>query len=176
MQEMVASKDCVEAANPSLARKTRFHLLAQRGIGRKYGHTVDSLCGNPLCICDEHVIYRPWKALTKPTKWGEYANKVAALKVGKSFEIADYPHNQTEISKLRGGIGGNRVARFCAVFLAARESGSQRAELGNRGTLDDETMTQWFRVTHQVADSEGIWVRGRRFRSAPAFQRCGQPL
>ena len=86
-----------------------FQLLAQRGIERKYGHTVDSLCGNPLCVRDEHVIYRPWKALTKPTKWGAYAGKLAALKVGKSFEIADYPHSQPEISKLRGGIGGNRV-------------------------------------------------------------------
>ena len=76
-------KDCVEAANPSLARTTRFRLLAQRGISRKYGFTVD--CGSPLCIRDEHVIYRPWKAFTKPTKWGEYAKKLAALKVGKSF-------------------------------------------------------------------------------------------
>jgi hypothetical protein len=139
MQEMVASKDCVEAANPSLARKTRFHLLAQRGIGRKYGHTVDSLCGNPLCICDEHVIYRPWKALTKPTKWGEYANKVAALKVGKSFEIADYPHNQTEISKLRGGIGGNRVARLVR-FSVRRLSGSKGVRITKSGTWESRNI------------------------------------
>jgi hypothetical protein len=59
MQEMVTTKDCIEAANPSLARRTRFHLLEQTGIGRKYGFAVDSLCGNPLCIRDEHVIYRP---------------------------------------------------------------------------------------------------------------------
>lgn len=69
------------------------------------------------------MIYRPWKALTKPTKWGEYAKKLAALKVGKSFEIADYPHKQTEISKLRGGIGGNRLARFVR-FSVRRLSGS----------------------------------------------------
>jgi hypothetical protein len=123
MQEMVTREDCVEAANPSLARRMRFRLLAQRGIGRKYGFTVDSLCGNPLCIRDEHVVYRPWKALTKPTKWGEYAKKLAALKVGKSFEIADYPHSQTEISKLRGGIGGNRSARLVR-FAVCRLSGS----------------------------------------------------
>jgi len=30
---------------------------------------------------------------------------LAALKVGKSFEIADYPDSRPEISKLRGGIG-----------------------------------------------------------------------
>jgi hypothetical protein len=76
-------------ATPSFARKTRFRLLAQRGISRQYGFTVDSLCGNLLCIRDEHAIYRPWKALTKPTKWSEYAKELAALKVGKSFEIAD---------------------------------------------------------------------------------------
>jgi hypothetical protein len=111
MQRMT-EKDCIEAANPSLARRTRFQLLAQRGIKREYGFTVDALCGNPLCIRDEHVIYRQWKALTKPTKWGQYAEKLAALKVGKSFEIADYPHSQMEISKLRGGIGGNRSARL----------------------------------------------------------------
>jgi hypothetical protein len=88
--QKVARNDCVEAANPSLARRTRFQLLAQRGIGRKYGHTVDALCGNPLCIRDEHVVYRQWKMLTRPTKWGEYAEKLAALKVGKSFEIAAF--------------------------------------------------------------------------------------
>ena len=121
--QTVTKKDCVEAANPSLGRRTRFQLLAQRGIGRKYGFTVDSLCGNPLCIRDEHIIYRPWKALTKPTKWGEYAKKLAALKVGKSFEVADYPHSQTEISKLRGGIGGNRLSRLVR-FAVRRLSGS----------------------------------------------------
>ena len=123
MQEVLTKKDCVEAANPSLARTTRFRLLAQRGISRKYGFTVDSLCGNALCIRDEHVIYRPWKAFTKPTKWGEYAKRLAALKVGKSFEIADYPHSQREISKLRGGIGANRLARLVR-FNVRRLSGS----------------------------------------------------
>jgi hypothetical protein len=108
----VTVKDCVEAATASIARKTRFRLLADRGLNRQYGFTVDSLCGNPLCIHDEHVVYRPWKALTKPSKWGSYAKKLAALKVGKSFDIADYPHSQTEISKLRGGIGSNRLARL----------------------------------------------------------------
>jgi hypothetical protein len=48
---------------------------------------------------------------------------LAALKVGKSFEIADYPHSQTEISKLRGGIGGNRVARLIR-FSVRRLAGS----------------------------------------------------
>jgi hypothetical protein len=120
---MVTREDCVEAANPSLARRTRFQLLAQRGIGREYGFTVDSLCGNPLCIRDGHVVYRPWKSLTKPTKWGEYAKQLAALKVGKSFEIADHPHSQPEISKLRGGIGGNRSARLVR-FAVRRLSGS----------------------------------------------------
>ena len=121
--QMVTNEGCVEAADPSLARRTRFQLLAQRGIEHKYGHTVDALCGNPLCIRDEHVVYRQWKALTKPTKWGAYAEKLAALKVGKSFEIADYPHSQTEISKLRGGIGGNRSARLVK-FSVRRLSGS----------------------------------------------------
>ena len=121
--QKISKKDCVEAANPSLARRTRFQLLAQRGIGRRYGHTVDALCGNPLCIRDEHVIYRQWKAFTKPTKWGQYAETLATLKVGKSFEIADYPHSQTEIAKLRGGIGGNRVARLVR-FTVRRLSGN----------------------------------------------------
>jgi hypothetical protein len=131
--QTVTKKDCVEAANPSLGRRTRFQLLAQRGIGRKYGFTVDSLCGNPLCIRDEHIIYRPWKALTKPTKWGEYAKKLAALKVGKSFEVADYPHSQTEISKLRGGIGGNRVARLVR-FSVRRLSGGTGVRITKIGT------------------------------------------
>ena len=135
MQEMVTTKDCIEADNPSLARRTRFHLLEQRGIGRKYGFTVDSLCGNPLCIRDEHVIYRPWKAFTKPTKWGEYAEKLAALKVGKSFEIADYPHSQTEISKLRGGIGGHRCARLVK-FTVHRLSGSTGVRITKIGTWE----------------------------------------
>ena len=69
------------------------------------------------------MVYRPWKVLTKPTKWGEYAEKLAALKIGKSFEIADYPHSQTEISKLRGGIGGNRCARLVR-FSVRRLSGT----------------------------------------------------
>jgi hypothetical protein len=107
--------------------------LAQRGIECKYGHTVDSLCGNPLCIRDEHVIYRPWKALTKPTKWGAYAEKLAALKVGKSFEIADYPHSQREISKLRGGIGGNRSARLVR-FSVRRLSGTTGVRITKIGT------------------------------------------
>ena len=130
--QMVTKKDCIEAANSSLARRTRFQLLAQKGIGRKYGHTVDALCGNLLCI-REHVIYRQWKALTKPTKWGEYAEKLAALKVGKSFEIADYPHGQTEICKLRGGIGGNRVARLVK-FSVRRLSGSTGVRITKIGT------------------------------------------
>jgi hypothetical protein len=133
--QTVTRKDCVEAATPSIARKTRFRLLAQRGISRQYGFTVDSLCGNPLCIRDEHIIYRPWKALTKPTKWGEYAKKLAALKVGKSFEIADYPHKQTEISKLRGGIGGNRLARFVR-FSVRRLSGSTGVRITKIGTWE----------------------------------------
>jgi hypothetical protein len=134
--QKVTRRDCIEAATPSIARKTRFHLLAQREITRKYGFTVDALCGNSLCIRDEHVIYRPWKALTKPTKWGAYANKVAALKVGKSLEIADYPHSQTEISKLRGGIGGNRCARL--VRFAVRRLAGSNSEGGKsepRGRL-----------------------------------------
>jgi hypothetical protein len=133
--QKVARKDCVEAANPSLARRTRFQLLAQRGIGRKYGHTVDALCGNPLCIHDEHVVYRPWKALTKPTKWGEYAEKLAALKVGKSFEIADYPHSQAEISKLRGGIGANRLSRLVR-FTVRRLSGTTGVRITKIGTWE----------------------------------------
>jgi hypothetical protein len=133
--QMVTREDCVEAASPSLARRTRFHLLEKRGISRKHGFTVDSLCGNPLCVRDEHVIYRPWKALTKPTKWGEYAKKLAALKVGKSFEIADYPHSQTEISKLRGGIGANRLARL-ARFTVRRLSGSTGVRITKIGTWE----------------------------------------
>jgi hypothetical protein len=133
--QTVTRKDCVEAATPSIARKTRFRLLAQRGISRQYGFTVDSLCGSPLCICDEHVIYRPWKALTKPTKWGEYAKKLAALKVGKSFDIADYPQSQTEISKLRGGIGANRVARL-ARFSVRRLSGTTGVRITKIGTWE----------------------------------------
>jgi hypothetical protein len=133
MQERVTTKGCVEASNPSLARTTRFRLLAQRGINREYGFTVDALCGNPLCIRDEHVIYRPWKALSKPTKWGEYAKKLAVLKVGKSFEIADYPHSQPEISKLRGGIGGNRAARLVK-FSVRRLSGTTGVRITKIGT------------------------------------------
>jgi hypothetical protein len=133
--QAVTKKECVETANPSLARKTRFQLLAKRGIKRKYGFTVDSICGNPLCIRDEHVIYRPWKAFTKPTKWGEYAKKLAALKVGKSFEIADYPHSQPEISKLRGGIGGNRVARSVR-FSVRHLPGTKGVRVTKIGTWD----------------------------------------
>ncbi len=131
--QTVTRKDCVEAAEPSIARKTRFRLLAQRGISRQYGFTVDSRCGSTLCIRDEHVIYRPWKALTKPTKWGEYAKKLAGLKVGKSFEIADYPHSQSEISKLRGGIGGDRVARLVR-FTVRRLSGTTGVRIRKIGT------------------------------------------
>jgi hypothetical protein len=130
---MVKKKDCVEAANPSLARRTRFVLLAQRGIGRKYGHTVDSLCGNPLCVYKEHIAYRPWKAFSKPTKWGEYAEKLAALKIGKSFEIANYPHSRSEISKLRGGIGGIRSARLVR-FSVRRLSGTTGVRITRIGT------------------------------------------
>ena len=71
--------------------------------------------------------------LTKPTKWGEYAEKLAALKVGKSFEIADYPHSQTEISKLRGGIGGNRSARLVK-FSVRCLSGSTGVRITKIGT------------------------------------------
>ncbi len=140
--QTLTRKDCVEAANPSLARTTRFRLLAQRGIRRKYGFTVDSLCGSPLCIHDQHVIYRPWKALTKPTKWGEYAEKLAALKIGKSFEIADYPHSQTEISKLRGGIGGNRCARLGKILRAPSfwQHGSPHHEDRNLGIKEHGRM------------------------------------
>jgi hypothetical protein len=129
---MVTKKACVEAATPSIARKMRFRLIAQRGTSRQHGHTVDSLCGNPLCIRDEHVINRPWKAFTKPTKWGAYAEKLAALKVGKSFQIADYPHSQTEISKLRGGIGANRAARLVrfAVRRLPNSAGVRITKLG----------------------------------------------
>jgi len=137
--QTVTRKDCVEAATPSIARMTRFRLLAQRGISRQYGFTVDSLCGSPICIHDEHVIYRPWKALTKPTKWGEYAKKLAALKVGKSFDIADYPQSQTEISKLRGGIGANRLARL-ARFSVRRLSGATGVRITKIGTWELRNM------------------------------------
>jgi hypothetical protein len=133
--QIVSRNDCVEAENPSLARRTRFRLLAQRGIGRKYGFTVDALCGSPLCIREEHVVYRPWKALTKPTKWGEYAKKLAALKVGQSFQIPDCPHSQPEISKLRGGIGASRLARY-VIFTVRRLSGSTGVRITKIGTWD----------------------------------------
>ena len=71
--------------------------------------------------------------LTKPTKWGEYAEKLAALRVGKSFEIADYPHSQTEIAKLRSGIGGNRVARLVK-FSVRRLSGGTGVRITKVGT------------------------------------------
>jgi hypothetical protein len=131
--QTVTKKDCVEAPTPSSARTTRSRLLAQRGIKRKYGFTVEALCGSPLCIREEHVIYRPWKALTKPTKWGAYAKKLAALKVGKSFDIPDYPHNQPEISKLRGGIGGHRVARLVR-FTVHRLPGTTGVRITKIGT------------------------------------------
>jgi hypothetical protein len=73
--------------------------------------------------------------LTKPTKWGEYAKKLAALKVGKSFEIADYPHSQTEISKLRGGIGANRLSRS-ARFTVRRLSGGTGVRITKIGTWE----------------------------------------
>ena len=82
---------------------------------------------------------RPWKALTKPTKWGEYAEKLEALKVGKSFEIADYPHSQSEISKLRGGIGGNRSARFVR-FTVRRLSGTTGVRITKIGTWKSGNM------------------------------------
>jgi hypothetical protein len=136
--QTVTKKDCVEAPTPSSARTTRFHLLARRGIRRKYGFTVDALCGSPLCIREEHVIYRQWKALTKPTKWGAYAKKLAALKVGKSFDIADYPHSQPEISKLRGGIGANRVARLVrfTVHRLPGNTGLRITKIGTWGISD----------------------------------------
>ena len=43
--QTVTRKDCVEAATPSISRKTRFRLLAQKGLSRQYGFTVDSICG-----------------------------------------------------------------------------------------------------------------------------------
>ena len=104
-------------------------------MGRKYGHTVDALRGNPLCICDEHVIYRPWKSLTRPTKWGRMRREIGALKVGKSFEIADYPHSQTEISKLRCGIGANRLSRLIR-FTVRRLSGTTGVRITKIGTWE----------------------------------------
>ena len=59
--QIVSREDCVEAPTFSVAKRTRFRLLAQKGHGE----------------C-------------------EYAKKLAALKVGQSFRIADYPHRQTE--------------------------------------------------------------------------------
>src|SRR6202011_1696303 len=100
-----------------------------------YGFTVDALCGNPLCIRDEHVVYRPWKAFSRQTKWGAYAKKLAALKVGQSFEIDDYPQSQTEISKLRGGIGANRLARLVKLTLR-RLSGNAGVRITKIGTWD----------------------------------------
>jgi len=137
--QTVRRKDCIEAETASLARRIRFRLLAEKGLNQQYGFTVDSICGNPLCILDEHVVYRPWKALTKPTKWGEYAKKLAALQVGKSFEIADYPQRQPEISKLRGGIGSNRLARLVR-FSVRRLAGSTGVRITKTGTWDINRM------------------------------------
>jgi hypothetical protein len=58
---------------------------------------------------------------------------LAALKVGKSFEITDYPHSQTEIAKLRGGIGGNRSARLVR-FAVRRLSGTKGVRITKIGT------------------------------------------
>ena len=161
----VTREDCIEAATPSSARKTRFRLLAQRGVSRQSGFTVDSLCDNLFCIRDEHVIYRPWKALTKPTKWGEYAKRLAALKVGKSFEIADYPHDQTEISKLRGGIGASRVARLIG-FSVRRLSGDRGIRITKIGTWELKKhvrlkLRSALASNFGAADPEAIWPPGR---------------
>jgi hypothetical protein len=72
--------------------------------------------------------------LTKQTKWGAYAKKLAALKVGKSFDIADFPHSQTEISKLRGGIGGHRVARLVRITVH-RLPGNTGVRITKTGTF-----------------------------------------
>ena len=82
---------------------------------------------------------RQQDVLGKPSrnrpKWGAYAEKLAALKVGKSFEIADYPHSQTEISKLRGGIGGNRAAHLIR-FAVRRLSGTAGIRITKLGVWD----------------------------------------
>jgi hypothetical protein len=159
--QMVTREDwCRGSASPSLARRTRFHLLEKRGISRKHGFTVDSLCGNPLCVRDEHVIYRPWKALTKPTKWGEYAKKLAALKVGKSFLRLPITHTvrlrfpSCAAASVRIDSLGRQDSP-CAFFLAVRESASRKSEHGNQGRREDETTTHWSRVTPQEAPSGG---------------------
>jgi hypothetical protein len=60
---------------------------------------------------------------------------LAALKVGKSFEIGDYQHGQAEISKLRGGIGGHRCARLVK-FTVHRLSGSAGVRITKIGTWE----------------------------------------
>jgi hypothetical protein len=74
-----------------------------------------------------------WKALTKPTKWGHYAQKLAALKAGKSFDIAEYPHDQREISKMRAGISMNRAARLIR-FTVRRLAGTTGVRITKIGT------------------------------------------
>jgi hypothetical protein len=61
--QIVTTKDCVEAATPSLVRKTRFRLLAQRRIGRKYIVTILKKSGHTGAPVEYYYADSPPKSL-----------------------------------------------------------------------------------------------------------------
>lgn len=115
---------CVLVSTPSLAYRRRRAILRSEGRLRP-GFTVDSRCGQELCIAPRHIVLRPWKqsgtgALTA------YAERLAALKMDEWFDIPDYPNDTPSIRNFRARLGQYKSCSTVKFLVRALPSGGIR--------------------------------------------------
>jgi hypothetical protein len=94
---------CVFVSTPSVAYRRRREILRSLGKLPK-GFTVDSLCGQELCVALQHIISRPWKQSGNGAL-SAYAERLAALKMDEWFDIPDYPNDGRSIRKFQVAAG-----------------------------------------------------------------------
>lgn len=116
---------CVFVSTPSLAyRRRRREIL--RSVGKlPQGFTVDSLCGQELCVALRHITSRPWKQSGNGAL-SAYAERLAALKMDEWFDIPDYPNDGRSIASFRSRLGQYKSCSTVKFLVRALPSGGIR--------------------------------------------------
>lgn len=115
---------CVLVSTPSLAYRRRREILRSQGRLQQ-GFTVDSVCGQELCVAPRHIVSRPWKqsgtgALTA------FAEGLAALKMDEWFDIPDYPNDGASVASFRARLGSYKQCSLVKFLVRSLPSGGIR--------------------------------------------------
>lgn len=87
------------------------------------GLTPDVTCGNPLCILPAHMTLRRWKNPRQGQIWTEYANRIAALRVGEWIRFENYPKDEKSREKFRCGVTSCSSCRNIRFSIRSLPSG-----------------------------------------------------